>query len=130
MANEENEGASAEKPVAKFVAGRARQKVIPLEWPMEFGGVVYNEVTVRRCTGLEVSEYVMALASGEDVTFPGIEFPIEVYNALDSDDFDKVDEAVKDFLPQSFRRMAEQAPEASDNTSIKSDTPSVDPEKK
>lgn len=130
MAKDENEGASAEKPVAKFVGGRAREKVIPLEWPIEFNGVVYNEVTVRRCSGLEVSEYVMALATGNDALFPGISFPMEVYNSLDADDFDKVDTVVKDFLPQSFRQMAEQAPEASDNTSTKSDTPLVEAETK
>lgn len=104
MAEEKETQAPAEKPVAKFVAGRAREKTIPLEWPIEYGGKVYDSVTVRRCTGTEVSDYVMSRASGDDALFPGISCPIAVYEALDADDLEQVDLVVKDFLPRSFRQ--------------------------
>lgn len=120
--------ADQEKEVVapKFVGDRAREKVIPLEWPLEYDGKLYEAVTVRRCTGTEIAEYVVALAGGQSPLFPGLDCPLEVYEALDADDLESVDEVVRDFLPRRFRAASAPTPEASDNTSTKSGTPSAE----
>lgn len=126
MAEKQEEGAPAEKPVAKIVRGNEREKTIPLEWEIEFEGRVYDSITIRRCTGFEISEYVLSMAEGNAPMFPGLDCPIAVYEALDADDFEKVDEVVRDFLPRRFRQAAEPTSEASDNMSTKSGTPSAE----
>lgn len=104
--------ATPAKPVARFAGDRPREKSIPLEWPIEFGDEIYETVTVRRCTGAEIADYVLAQVRGESPLFPGISCPIEVYNALDADDLEAVDEVVRDFLPRRFRQASEPLPEA------------------
>lgn len=123
MVDEKDTAAPAEKPVARIVGGGIREKTVPLNWPVEYDGTVYESVTIRRCSGTEISDYIIAMATGQNPLFPGLDCPIAVYDALDADDFEEVDAVVKDFLPRRFRQVAEAIPEASGNTSTKSDTP-------
>lgn len=87
------------KAVAK-IAGE-RSKTIPLEWPVEYDGKVYSEITVRRMTGREVQEF---FKSKDDAGgLPMFDCPREVIEALDADDDVTINKAVLDFLPRSLR---------------------------
>jgi molybdenum cofactor biosynthesis enzyme len=94
---------------ARIVGPKSRSTTVPLEYPVEFDGVVYNSITVRRMTGLEVETYVKAVGeagSKMEVQMPAIECPMEVYNALDDDDRLRVEEALAPFLPRRFQLVA------------------------
>ena len=93
--------AAAVKPAAKFVPGKSRDRVVPLEYPVEFAGKTYDSITVRRMTGNEVAEFV---ANSADVkTLPMFDCPKEVIDALDADDSETLMTAVLDFLPRALR---------------------------
>jgi hypothetical protein len=78
-----------------------RTKTIPLEWPVEYDGEIYTDVTVRRMTGAEVSAF---FAQPEETRrLPMFNCPAEVIDALDADDAAAVSKAVMDFLPRSMR---------------------------
>ncbi|WP_051960440.1 hypothetical protein [Devosia riboflavina] len=126
MAEPAEEPVAAPAPAVRFASDRPRSKQVPLEWPLEFGGRLYDSITIRRCTGTEISEYVIATAAGQDVMPPVVDCPKEVYDALDDDDLYEVDKVVRDFLPRRFREATEPTPEVSGSTSTKSATPSAE----
>lgn len=98
---------------SRFTGGKERSRWIPFEWPVEFGGTAYSGVMLQRMTAGEVAAWmkeVSALAStGAGLTWPiirdetGIPVPPGLLDALDADDFDAVNKAMLDFLPQRFR---------------------------
>lgn len=93
----------ADGNVIHFDSDKPREKIIPLEWPVTVNGVRYTEVRVRRVTGTEIREYVAKSRAGKNLAPPVFDIPFEVYNALDADDADTLDEAGLDFLPRSVR---------------------------
>ncbi|MEN5279258.1 phage tail assembly protein [Brucella sp. TWI432] len=93
--------------VIKFDSDKPREKMIPLEWPVTVNGVRYAEVRVRRVTGKEIREYVANSRAGKKLAPPVFDIPFEVYDALDADDADTLDEAGLDFLPRSVRDASE-----------------------
>lgn len=90
--------APAEKPVAKVLGDRTRR--VPLEWPVEYDGKVYDAVTVSRMSGEQISAFYADEVSGR---LPMFDCPFEVIDALDADDAMTVQKAVLDFLPRSMR---------------------------
>jgi hypothetical protein len=81
-------------PVAAFVGGPPREKMVPLEWPVELDGNEWTEIRIRRASGKEVRDYLEQLRTSEaDVLPPMIDCPIQVWNALDADDHDTIDRA-------------------------------------
>lgn len=114
----EAENGAAPK-AARIVSTKEREKVVPLEYPIEFDGKTWEAVTVRRVTGRQIEEYMDAIARKERVPPPMIECPLEVYDAMDDDDRLAVDEAVIPFLPRRLRAAAEavQSLQAGEGTS-------------
>lgn len=98
--------APAEKPVAKIVTNLPREKVVTLTYPVEFDGRLYESITIRRITGGEVAGYMDRLQQGERIMPPVVDCPVEVYEAMDADDQDLVDEAAMDFLPRRLKAAA------------------------
>lgn len=92
-------------PAPKYADnGRPRFRVVPLEWPIEYDGKTYSEITVRRMTTAEVVALVDQMR--DDVgaaTLPMFDVPREVIDYLDPDDADEVNKAVNDFLPRGLR---------------------------
>lgn len=104
MSEETTAAVSAEKPVAKIVTKVPREKVIPLEFPVEFNGDLYDEIKVRRLTGAEVARYYEMVQEGyRSPRPPTVDCPDEVYDALDDDDRYTVEAAAIDFLPRRLR---------------------------
>lgn len=98
--------APAEKPVAKIVTNLPREKVVTLTYPVEFDGRLYESITIRRITGGEVAGYMDRLQQGERIMPPVVDCPVDVYEAMDADDQDLVDEAAMDFLPRRLKAAA------------------------
>ena len=110
------EAPAAEAAVAKFAQQRKRFRTVPLDWPIEYGGTVYKEVTVRRLTGQEVSDFISAAERGENPSLPMLDVPEAVIEALDADDSDAINKAVNDFLPRRLRPASEQTPNSGATT--------------
>jgi hypothetical protein len=106
----EQKEAAGEKPAAKIVSSKARSTTVELDWPVEFDGKVWNEITIRRVTGREVEVFIEAItekADGESRTkFPGIECPQEGYDALDDDDRLRLEDELRPFLPRRLTQVA------------------------
>jgi hypothetical protein len=115
-------GAAAAAPAAstapvdaapRFVGDRARVKTIALDWPVEFGGKIYEKIILKRLTVAEVSAFIDTLEGGK-ARFPifvdedGAAIPGEVMEALDDDDGATIDKESLDFLPRRFREASEE----------------------
>ena len=98
--------AAPEDKTARIVSEAPREKVVPLAWPIEFGGKTYSEVRIKRVSGKEMRDFVNKLQAGENSVPPVFDIPIEVYDAMDADDADMLDKEGLDFLPRSLRLWA------------------------
>ncbi len=96
----------------QFISRSARGKTIDLEWPLEFEGVEYHAIEVRRLTFGEVEAWQKSIANLPDdapVVIPiyfrpdGVRVPDTVMRALDDDDKARLDKAALDFMPRRFR---------------------------
>ncbi len=110
------------KAPPRFVGGALRFMEVPLRYPVEFDGITYEAIPLRRPSAAEVRAYFEALASigpEEWLHFPiyqhadGTPIPPEVIEHLDPDDFDAVQEASADFLCARLRRLQEASRESS-----------------
>lgn len=100
-------------PVARIVSPKEREKMVPLEYPVEFDGRLYEEIRVRRVTGVEIAAFSEALrvasASGGEMPIPPvIDCPLQVWGALDADDLAAVEDASQDFFPRRLKAVAEE----------------------
>lgn len=93
-----------------FVGSKVRSMRIDLEWPVEFGGRIWESIPLKRLTHKEVADWVEEIkAQDASVQFPvlreedGTPLPDGLLDALDADDFDEVNKAVLNFLPRRFR---------------------------
>lgn len=102
---------------ARVISTAEREKMVPLEFPVEFEDKTWTEVKIRRVSGKEVEQYMDALGRGERPIPPMFDFPLEVYEAMDDDDRFAIDEAVIPFLPRRLKAAAEQNPPAAGLTS-------------
>lgn len=98
-----NVPAAAETAVARIVSDKERARTIELEWPVEFEGVVYDTVTIRRLTTKEVVDFLATIDGQAQVRWPMYDVPDAVLDALDDDDSFLLDEVVKGFLPRRFQ---------------------------
>ena len=124
------------KEPPRFVGGALRYMEVPLAFPVEFDGVVWETIPLRRATAAEVRAYFEELARiGPDEWrhFPiyaradGTPVPPEVIDHLDPDDLDLVTEASADFLCARLHRLREvqrasSIPASRDNTGPTSST--------
>ena len=119
MSKDRNEASPSGEPDDKpgspqFVGGKLRSREVLLDWPLRYGGKVYDRITVRRMTTAEVGEFITA-ASGEgskNARLPMFDCPSEIIDALDPDDAERVNEVIRDFLPRLLRQ-ADEPPQAS-----------------
>lgn len=98
---------------ARLVAkkGKVRSKEVPLEWPVQYDGKVYDNLVVRRPFGSDfrrMADFDPDKAEELQLASMLTEVPIEVIEALDADDYMELQEIVKDFLPRKLKDMAKQ----------------------
>ena len=85
---------------------------IPLEYPVEYGGATYSELTLKRPNGGQFAEYEAAVRErGLDPDIDKIRssiimlsllagIPEEVVKLLDAEDMTAANEAIGDFFPR------------------------------
>ena len=118
MAGPEENKAPAEMPVARIVSPKEREKLVPLEYPVEYDGVLYEEIRIRRVTAQQVADFFAELRKSESFVLPPmIDCPVEVWQALDDDDQMAVDDAAKAFTPRRLKAAVKLIQEAGVNTS-------------
>lgn len=106
MSTEAAATAPAKRPVAKIVTNIPREKVITLDFPVEFAGDLYTEIKVKRLSGTEVALYYEQVQSGyRSARPPTVDCPDEVYRELDDDDRYTLEAAAIDFLPRRLREV-------------------------
>ncbi len=114
------DGSPKEPPVARIVNPAGRSKLVPLQFPVEFDGKVWDSIEIRRCTGGEMRDYFEAMAeAGCFVMPPVIQCPIEVWEAMDADDQYIVDEEAQAFMPRRLKAAVELLSGTGANTSDK-----------
>jgi hypothetical protein len=104
-----------QKSAPRFVGGAARVKTVPLAWPVEYDGKVYDEITIKRLTAREVADFSEKLEKEKNgalrwpvfVDGEGAPIPDVVLDAIDDDDNLEIQKALIDFLPRRFRGGAE-----------------------
>ncbi|WP_420408706.1 phage tail assembly protein [Hoeflea sp.] len=120
MTTENTEVQPAEKPAAKFLSAKPREKTVTLDHPFEYDGVEVTTITIRRTTGKEINEFLdrVAAASGETVVPPMVQCSLEVWESMDDDDRYKVEMEMVDFFPRRLRDMAPSVLPASEDASV------------
>lgn len=125
MADETKQEQPAEMPVAKIVTDKVREKFIPLEYPVEFDGKLYEQIRIHRVSAQEVSDWIKRLDGDGDQMPPVVDCPMEVWNALDADDQDTVDKEAMAFTPRRLKEAAGLIQGTGEATSLLSPTPST-----
>lgn len=95
------------KKEARIVSPKERSRDVPLDYPVEFHGKVYDTITIRRASAKEVSDFIDAVSKspdGVEVKAPMIDCPLEVYEAMDDDDRLRLEEALLPFLPLRLKQ--------------------------
>lgn len=93
-------------PAARIVTEKLMSRIIPLEWPVEFDGKVYYQIRVHRVTGKEMRDFLDVLRSGTGGAMPPmVDCPVEVWEALDADDQQTIDEAAGEFMPKRLKLL-------------------------
>lgn len=102
-----------EQPSARKVArlvpreGKIFEKKIPLEFPIEFDGVLYEDVTIHRLHGKDFQELSSGSITGVEMASLMAKVPIEVAEVMDAEDLYNVVEACKAFFPRQMRELWE-----------------------
>ncbi len=101
-----NDGAPAEKPVPRFVAGKEppKGKEVKLQYPIEYGDKVYESITCHRLTGKQAVKVrraiqIQGLSEDEALMVEMTDAPLEVLEALDIEDYMALQEELQNFLP-------------------------------
>mgnify|MGYP001279919987 CR=1 FL=1 len=99
-------------PTIEFAPGsKSRFCEVPLDFPLLIDGKKLKAVTVHRLTAKAVGEVQAGLEengfSFDALMQPFTDQPQEVLDALDQDDYAKVEEAVLGFLPVKMRAALE-----------------------
>ena len=106
------QAAAEDKPAPpKFVeriGGAKRSETVTLDWPVEYDGKVWTEITVSRMTVGELQTFFSDDSDGK--VLPMFDAPPEVMNGLDPDDDDNIKEVVMRFFPRRLRPAADTAP--------------------
>ncbi|MDR6954118.1 hypothetical protein J2X65_003486 [Ancylobacter sp. 3268] len=99
------------KPLPRFTGeGPARTLTVPLTFPVEYDGVVYKEVVIRRPTTGEWKAYVRRVedavrergpAAEDEVDMSWLSVPAVVLNSLDLADGNRVEAGQEGFFAQS-----------------------------
>lgn len=110
-----------QKPVARDIGEKPTFARVTLEYPKEFEGREYREITIVRLTAGEVAQFqdeIEALLQTNPearVRFPlfrdaeGAILPEEVMDIIDDDDRLALEEAAANFLPRRFRGVMDSA---------------------
>lgn len=100
----------------RFLSGRARELIVPLEEPIVFAGEEVHSITCRRMTGREVEAWYETPES-ERSPLPTAIASRDLLDALDADDFMRVQGVALGFFPRAWRTADTSTPETSETSS-------------
>ncbi|MCZ8098838.1 MAG: phage tail assembly protein [Burkholderiales bacterium] len=101
---DKNKEPPASKPAAGVKLHGNRTLEVPLDFPAEFDGVIYDKVTIRRPNAGEVAAFFNSLQEGNLPDLNLYDLPFDI-SELDDDDLRRVNEATEGFLPLSLRTV-------------------------
>ena len=81
----------------KIVGGPPRSEIVPLTYPVEYDGKLWDSIEVRRISSAELAAFS---ESPEGTPPPNVCAPKEILDALDAEDGFKVEEAAGRFFPR------------------------------
>lgn len=114
---ETEEGVSKAPSEARIVSDKPRSKDVPIDYPVEFDGKVWESIPMERSSGDQVAEYWEALREGKELVPVGIKVPIEVWRKMDDDDRWRVEGIYDDdFFPQRLKDMGARIQETIEDT--------------
>lgn len=117
-----------EPPATRLVPNPAREKMVPLDWPVEHDGQIITEIRVRRVTGKEVQDFITKMGSSPEYVIPPvIDCPIDVWNQIDADDTVKIEKEAENFLPLRLKEVFAWLLQNGENTADSSATSSAGP---
>jgi hypothetical protein len=122
----EPEAQKPEPAPPRFVGDRPREEKIALEWPLEYDGQVYSEVVLRRMSVADSIKLADAKQDGEtgaDVIARSLGVPLAVVEALDVDDFERIQEALERFFPKKWREAVAEARKQAEATLLADASP-------
>jgi hypothetical protein len=104
---------AAKSAFPAFVNAASRHETVPLDWPIEYDGITWAAITVRRMTTADIAAFAAQAAvdaAPVPTRFPMFDAPDAVLDMLDVDDADRLNEVVQRFLPRRFQAAAASAP--------------------
>lgn len=118
MTDEADKKPAEMPPVAAIVLTADREKWVPLQFPVEYDGQVWDKIRVHRITAKELRDYISEVGSGSSYVMPPmVDCPIAVWEAMDADDQAEVDEVAMVFTPRRLKAAAERFQPSSTTTS-------------
>lgn len=112
--------------VPQFIDTASRVTVEPLEWPIEYNGVVYREITIRRPTAADVRRWEKRIREAAErkedidtIPLPVFDAPDDVIESLDEDDSERLGVVAQRFLPRRFQTDTKSTPSSGDDMSLK-----------
>jgi hypothetical protein len=94
---EMNTQAEPTKPKVKFLDPVGRSEFVPLTYPVEYDGKIWDKIEVRRITTGELSAFMEA---PEGTVPPNVCAPKAVIDALDAEDGFAVEAVTERFFPR------------------------------
>lgn len=118
MENEAGKKPADAPPVATIVLTADRERWVPLQYPVEFDGKVWDQVRVHRITAKELRAYIEEVSTSPGYVMPPmVDCPLEVWEAMDADDQAEVDDVAMVFTPRRLKAAAERFQPSSTTTS-------------
>lgn len=91
---------------ARIVSDKPREKFVPLEYPVDSDGKLYEEIRIHRVSGKEMAEFFDRVRGHDGFVMPPmVDCPPEVWEALDADDQMTIDEAAQAFMPKRLKGL-------------------------
>lgn len=101
---------AAKKAAPSFTRTDKRSTTVKLAWPLEYDGVQYDEISVKRLTGKDILGVRKSAGDAETAMFALVcGVPTEVIEALDAEDMIRIVDVAQDFLPRGSETTEEQA---------------------
>lgn len=117
QAHEAKKAAASQPPARQVLPeGFQSEKTIKLTIPVEFGGITYSEVSIRRLKGADFAR-LKSVAGDADAGLLSLvcSVPPQVLAEVDADDYLALAEEARGFLPQ---RLLQEVEQTSDNGQV------------
>ena len=93
-------------PKIEFVNADKRSITVDLDWPILVDGEEISQVSIKRASAKDVQHFIeRSIIGGEPMVPPFIDCSIDVWDAMDDDDQQKLDKASMPFIPRRLQTL-------------------------